>query len=99
VVSARWITQARPANTYKSVPVQVLDRVRGKGDVLKLDKAHGSVDLLTEAHALEALAALEQAAQRLLEEVGRVRWGRNGREIAYVERVDLKTQHSLQSSL
>lgn len=78
---------ARP--THQTVPIQLLDCLTREDNVFKLDKAHGPVDLLPEAHALEAWRPLEQPSKRFFEEVGWQGWGRDGRQIPYVERVDL----------
>jgi hypothetical protein len=51
--------------------VEMLDGILGVVDILKLDKAHGSVDLLPEAHPLVAVTSLEQSSQRLFEIVWR----------------------------
>lgn len=79
-------------STHQAVAVERLDGIGSKVDILKLDKAHWPVDLLPEAHPLVAWARLEEHAKRLLEEVGRQRWRRDGWEIADVERVDLPRQ-------
>jgi hypothetical protein len=51
--------------------VEMLDGILGVIDILKFDKAHGSVDLLPKAHPLVAVTSLEQSSQRLFEVIWR----------------------------
>lgn len=77
------------SRTHQTMTVQLLDGLAGEDNVFEFDKAHRPVDLLAETHALEARGALEQASERLLQEVGRQGRRRDGRQVAHIERVDL----------
>ena len=57
--------------THQTMPVEMLDSVLGVIDILKLDKAHGAIDLLPKAHPLVPVACLKQSSKRLFEVVGR----------------------------
>jgi hypothetical protein len=42
--------------------IEMLDGILGVVDILKLDKAHGAIDLLPKAHPLVAVTSLEQSS-------------------------------------
>ena len=87
-VSGKWM-EVRRRCTHQVVAVQILDGVSGKRHILKLDKAHGSIDLLPERHSLVSCTSREQGTEGLFEKVGRMGRRGDGREVANVERVDL----------
>lgn len=69
--------------------VHILYRPRRKRYILKLHKAHRSVDLLPKTHPLESLTPTEQRSQRFLQEVRRMCRRRYRGEIPNVKRIDL----------
>lgn len=63
---------------------------KGRERKADLDKAHGSVALLAEAHPAEALASTEQRPEGVLEVGRRMRRWWRGRQVADVQGVDLE---------